>query len=108
MNKTYRSIFNELTGTWVAVPEVTKAKGKKSRLAKTAAAVGLASIAASNVAQAQLIIGADVPTGNDSLSGGTNASVAQTLNQSWGGFRSALLYNNNVRFDDQPCDRYRG
>lgn len=30
MNKTYRSIYNESLGTWVAVPETVKAKGKKS------------------------------------------------------------------------------
>ena len=30
MNKIYRSIYNESLGTWVAVPETIKAKGKKS------------------------------------------------------------------------------
>ncbi len=30
MNKTYRSIYNETTGTYVAAQETAKAKGKRS------------------------------------------------------------------------------
>lgn len=30
MNKTYRNIYNESLGAWVAVPETVKARGKKS------------------------------------------------------------------------------
>jgi len=31
MNKSYRSIYNEALGTWVAVSEIDSARGKKSR-----------------------------------------------------------------------------
>lgn len=31
MNKTYRSVWNEALGAWVAVSETTKAKGKPGR-----------------------------------------------------------------------------
>lgn len=31
MNQSYKSIYNEQTGTWVAVSELTAAHGKKSK-----------------------------------------------------------------------------
>lgn len=39
MNKSYRSIFNEQTGTYVAAPEVAKAKGKRSKSGAVVATV---------------------------------------------------------------------
>ena len=39
MNKNYRSIYNEVTGTWVAVSEAAKSNGKKTK--NTQQALGL-------------------------------------------------------------------
>lgn len=36
MNRTHRSIFNEITGTYVAVAETAKAKGKSASLSQPA------------------------------------------------------------------------
>ena len=41
MNKVYRTVFNETTNTWVAVAEISPAKGKKSRSEKTSGGIGL-------------------------------------------------------------------
>jgi hypothetical protein len=40
MNKSYRSIWNEALGAWVAASEITSARGKRSK-SKVAAAVAL-------------------------------------------------------------------
>ena len=55
MNKSYRSVYNEQTGTWVAVSEITTARGKKNKmigsiLGATVAVMGLAHQAAQAVA----------------------------------------------------------
>ena len=42
MNKSYRSIYNEATGAWVAVSETTSARGKKSSGKKAAVAAVIA------------------------------------------------------------------
>lgn len=39
MNKSYRSIWNEALGAWVAASEVTKARGKRGRSAVISLAV---------------------------------------------------------------------
>ena len=56
MNRIHKSIFNEQTGTYVAVSENTKAKGKKGNkvLAATALSVALG-LGAMGSAQAQLV-----------------------------------------------------
>ena len=41
MNKVYRTVFNETTNTWVAVAEISPAKGKKSRSEKSSGGIGL-------------------------------------------------------------------
>jgi len=46
MNKSYRSIFNEALGTWVAVSEIDSARGKKSRSGVVAGFGGLMATAA--------------------------------------------------------------
>lgn len=46
MNKTYRSIWNESTGTWVAVQENATACGKKSRSARLIVAEAFGATAA--------------------------------------------------------------
>ncbi|CAM2144402.1 YadA-like family protein [Paraburkholderia tropica] len=44
MNKTYRSIWNETTGTWVAVQEDAAARGKRSSKAVIAGASGIVGV----------------------------------------------------------------
>ena len=41
MNKVYRTVFNETTNTWVAVAEISPAKGKRSRSEKSSGGIGL-------------------------------------------------------------------
>lgn len=72
MNKSYRSIYNEQTGAWVAVAETTKANGKKSSLAITVAAV-VAGLTIAGAAEAQILI-TQSPTG-----GGTNGFSGQLI-----------------------------
>ncbi len=43
MNKTYNLVYNEELGAWVAVSEITKAKGKKKK-ASVAIALSLFSL----------------------------------------------------------------
>jgi hypothetical protein len=45
MNCSYRVIFCEATNTWVAVSEITRAKGKRSRKSVLASAVASALLA---------------------------------------------------------------
>ena len=47
MNRIYKNVFNVHTGTWVAVQETARAKGKKSNSAK--ASVGMALALASSI-----------------------------------------------------------
>ena len=42
MNKIYHTVWNETTGTWVAVQETARAKGKKSNSAKASVGMALA------------------------------------------------------------------
>ena len=77
MNKTYRSIFNTATGTWVAAPETAKGRSKtKSATVASLAAVtqGLSLAMAAN-AQTQ---GATCTT-NSGQSGTVDASGACTV-----------------------------
>ncbi|PSL80759.1 hypothetical protein C7T35_30810, partial [Variovorax sp. WS11] len=52
MNKTYRSVWNHALGAWVAVSEITAARGKRaSGLATVLVAAGLSVLATSGAAQ---------------------------------------------------------
>ncbi|WP_192871638.1 beta strand repeat-containing protein, partial [Variovorax sp. JS1663] len=52
MNKSYRSVFNQATGAWVAVSELTAARGKRSGgLGTLVVAAGLSVLAPSGIAQ---------------------------------------------------------
>ena len=52
MNKTYRSVWNHALGAWVAVSEITAARGKRTGgLANVLVAAGLSVLATSGVAQ---------------------------------------------------------
>ncbi|MBR7901672.1 ESPR domain-containing protein [Burkholderia multivorans] len=60
MNRTYRSIWNEALGAWVAASELDSARGKpnKSAVVKAVATVALvAGAAVGNVAHAQYSAG---------------------------------------------------
>ncbi|MBR5936573.1 MAG: hypothetical protein IKZ89_10550, partial [Bacteroidaceae bacterium] len=68
MNKIYRTVYNETTGTWVAVCETAKTHTKssgKSSVVKAVAAVGMAAVA--GVAMA-----GSVTATNDTVSDATN------------------------------------
>ena len=52
MNKSYRSVWNQALGAWVAVSEITAARGKRSSgVATVLVAVGLSGLAAGATAQ---------------------------------------------------------
>ena len=73
MNKSYKSVYNEHTNTWVAVSEISAARGKRSGSAVLVATITtLAALGASPVAQAQLAI--------DTGSGSGPAATAVAVN----------------------------
>ena len=66
MNQSYKSIYNEQTGTWVAVSELTQTKGKKSSnkiLKQATMIVAIAAVTGMTHAQ-QIIIGTDTAGDN--------------------------------------------
>src|SRR5690606_37677050 len=63
MNKTYKSIYNERTGTFVAVAENVKAKGKRAS-SRVRAAGGVAALLASGSLLMSVAL-ADVVVSND-------------------------------------------
>ena len=77
MNKSFRSVFNEETGTWVAVAENVKANGKKSQLASSAVPV-VAVLSFVGFVQAQVLIGSPF------VSGGTGSAFSDTPTQNGG------------------------
>nr|WP_310633263.1 ESPR-type extended signal peptide-containing protein [Paraburkholderia sp.] len=72
MNKSYRSVWNESTGTWMAVQETARARGKKARSARVAAFTLVS--AAAGAAHAGALDGGTAATG--SLAYGTGATTA--------------------------------
>ena len=78
MNKSYRSIWNESLGAWVAVSELTKARGKRSKSAVALAAAVL--IAGSGVGWspdvlAQYTAGRGFASGGGAIAIGANAGT---------------------------------
>ena len=63
MNKNYRSIYNEVTGTWVAVSEAAKSNGKKTK----------------NTQQALGLVAAGIASGVALLAPSTDAAPRLTL-----------------------------
>mgnify|MGYP001595960391 CR=1 FL=1 len=55
MNKSYRLVYSEVTNTWVAVSELTKAKGKKSSLKTIGSVLATSIMATFGLAQAGTI-----------------------------------------------------
>ena len=84
MNLNFRSIFNELTGAWVAVPEIATSKGKKSRRAVVAVVVALAAIPLSETAEAQVIIGSADSATNSLTAGPAGRLYQGVLNRMTG------------------------
>ena len=84
MNLNFRSVFNEATGTWVAVPEIAAAKGKKSRRAVVAVAVALAAIPLSETVEAQVIIGSGDTATNSRTAGPSGRLYQAVLNRMTG------------------------
>ncbi|MCP1633080.1 autotransporter adhesin [Kerstersia gyiorum] len=67
MNKAYRNVWSEATGTFVAVAENVKARGKRSSSAKTLAKVTLAvaALGAAGAAQADVTLDGSTPVVTD-------------------------------------------
>ena len=85
MNKSYKTVWNETTGTYVAAPEVAKGGGKKSRSRKTLAAVFLTAGAGfSAAAQAGALDGGVVPPFSYDIAYGPGATVLGTNNAALG------------------------
>ncbi|WP_276322953.1 ESPR-type extended signal peptide-containing protein, partial [Paraburkholderia silviterrae] len=95
MNKTYRSIWNESTGTWVAVQENAQARGKKSSTRVAVAAVGMGSALAASGAFAQAAVGnggVELCAANQSTPGAAYGFKASTTNLSCTGSASAPAF----------------
>ena len=86
MNHTYRVVFSAVSGTWVAVSETTRARGKGSRRARVLATVLSATLSTSAYAtavvvgpgQIQLPAGGQVVAGQAAIS---QAGSVMTINQ---------------------------
>ncbi|EOH6288611.1 ESPR domain-containing protein, partial [Burkholderia cenocepacia] len=80
MNRTYRSIWNEALGAWVAASEHDSARGKPNKSAVTkavATAVFAAGALASNVAHAQYYsAGGGATTSSNSVAIGPSSTVS--------------------------------
>ncbi|TDR31440.1 ESPR domain-containing protein [Hydromonas duriensis] len=78
MNISYRSVYNEKTGTWVAAAENVSTSGKKSKLTVQAAAgssLAFIGALAASQANAQIVIGTDgtsADNGTAAVVGGGN------------------------------------
>jgi hypothetical protein len=81
MNRSYRSIWNEAVGAWVAASEISSARGKpnKSAVAKIIAVAVLTASAGINVAHAQFQGGGGTATGPDQVAIGPNAFASAEL-----------------------------
>lgn len=93
MNKAYKTIWSESSGTYVAVSENVKAKGKRSSSSKTLAGVKLAV----KVANAFLVVGIGAVTlsayAATGIDGGTGSGTA--ISSKCGGGTQANAYNAN-------------
>ena len=79
MNKIYRTVWNESTHTWVAVPETAKAHGKSGRSAGVLGALGVGGsrFAYTAIASAVLLMSGQVMAATISAGTGINAIVIQ-------------------------------
>jgi hypothetical protein len=84
MNKSYRSIYNERLGAWVAVSETASARGKKSSGAVKlgAMAIAIAAFAGAGAANAITVGSNDLGSGFEVQPGGsTNSTNAIAIGQ---------------------------
>ncbi|WP_408232919.1 ESPR domain-containing protein [Paraburkholderia dipogonis] len=100
MNKSYKTVWNETTGTYVAAPEVAKSRGKESR-SKKALVVALLAAGAGSVASMHAYAGAvDGGTANGGPTSeaiGTGATTAYNYDIAVGyGATTVGGANNNV------------
>ena len=101
MNKSYKSIYNQLTRTWVAVSELTRARGKNSSRAIRLTAIAAVLMSLGSVAVAETIDGSNniasgtnaggTGTGAGSVVGSNNIGVGQTTGQSVSGSRNTAV-----------------
>ncbi len=76
MNKSYRLVYSEVTNTWVAVSELTKAKGKKSSLKTIGSVLATSIMATFGLAQAGTIA-LNLPVGTITYGAGVGGVCAQ-------------------------------
>ncbi|MDP9877698.1 autotransporter-associated beta strand protein [Variovorax boronicumulans] len=71
MNKIYKSIWNDVTGTWVAASELTRGKAKSSRTARLSPLLVTAGLFAgtAGLAHAQDVLGTYTPAVNSNQTG---------------------------------------
>ncbi|MBN3759164.1 hypothetical protein G3N95_40085, partial [Paraburkholderia sp. Tr-20389] len=81
MNKTYRSIWNESTGTWMAAQENAKGRGKRSGKSAVVVALAAAGLVASIAAHAGGLDGGSAPGGAsaEAIGSGAVANAANTV-----------------------------
>jgi len=61
MNKSYRSVWSETLGTWVAASELARARGKRGSVVAAIATMALGGLLTGGAAQAQtIVIGTDL------------------------------------------------
>ena len=95
MNRIYQLVWSEVRGTWVAVAEITRRRGKSGRTRSTS--IGRAAAAALALAVAPLAYGGptggQVVTGKGSISQSGNTTTidqsSQSLSINWLGFNIA-------------------
>src|SRR6202012_5335117 len=71
MNKSYKSVWNESTGTWVAASELTTGRSKSKRAKNAISKAILAQIAVGGMSLA----GAGLAMADDTVKSGTRAAV---------------------------------
>jgi len=71
MNKSYKSVWNESTGTWVAASELTTGRSKSKRAKNAISKAILTQIAVGGMSLA----GAGIAMADDTVKSGTNATV---------------------------------
>lgn len=100
MNKTYRSIYSEKLGTWVAASESTKSRGKKSQGLIANAAVAMLLIGGAAGVSAQSVGTGSASTSGTAISGNcapTSANPANAFKQaSEGGSPIAMGCNSSA------------
>ena len=95
MNKSYRTVWNEALGAWVAASEITKARGKRSRSgAVVAAAIVIGALGTFDGAVAQSLgKGTATGTAATAISSPNGCTDPLTAGRTWG---NATAANNGI------------